>query len=37
MTQSEAETLIGKAPDDAGSDVQEGTATFTKKTYTWKA
>ena len=37
MTQSEAEAIIGKAPDDAGSDFQIGTATYTKKTYTWKA
>jgi hypothetical protein len=37
MTQSEAEALIGKAPDDAGSDVQLGSATYTKRTYTWKA
>ena len=36
MTQSEAETLIGKPPDDAGSDFQLGSATYTKKTYTWK-
>jgi hypothetical protein len=37
MTEPEAEALIGKAPDDAGSDVQIGTASYTKKTYTWKA
>lgn len=37
MTQPEAEALIGKAPDDAGSDFQIGSATYTKKTYTWKA
>jgi hypothetical protein len=36
MTLSEAETMIGKAPDDAGSDVQEGSFTFLKKNYTWK-
>lgn len=35
-TQTEIEEKIGKAPDDAGSDVQEGGATFAKKTYTWK-
>jgi hypothetical protein len=32
----EAERLIGKAPDDAGSDFQDGSRTFTKKTYTWR-
>ena len=36
MTLPEAETMIGKAPDDAGSDVQEGNFTFLKKNYTWK-
>jgi hypothetical protein len=34
--QSEIENKIGKSPDDAGSDVQEGGATYVKKTYTWK-
>jgi hypothetical protein len=37
MSLSEAESLIGKAPDDAGSDFREGTATYTRKTYTWWA
>jgi hypothetical protein len=37
VTQAEAEALIGKAPDDAGGDVLLGTATYTRKTYTWKA
>jgi hypothetical protein len=37
MPQEEAEALIGRAPDDAGSDFHEGTATYTRKTYTWWA
>jgi hypothetical protein len=34
--QPEAEKLIGKSADDAGSEVQEGSLRLTKKTYTWK-
>ena len=36
LTPQEAETLMGKLPDDAGSDVQVNNMTFTKKSYTWK-
>ncbi len=35
-TMPEAEKLIGKQADDAGSDYQEGPLKLTKKTYTWK-
>jgi hypothetical protein len=34
--QEEAEKLIGKQADDAGSEVQDGGSRFLKKTYTWK-
>jgi hypothetical protein len=36
MTQQEAEQLIGKEADDAGSEVKEDAATYIKKTYTWR-
>jgi hypothetical protein len=36
MTLAEAEAMMNKAADDAGSDVQDGNVTFTKKNYTWK-
>jgi hypothetical protein len=36
MTESEAQQLLNKEPDDAGSDAQEGNEIFTKKAYTWK-
>jgi hypothetical protein len=35
-SQTDAEKLIDKQPDDAGSAVQEGGATYTMKTYTWR-
>jgi hypothetical protein len=35
MSAQEAETLMAKPPDDAGTDFAEGTRNFTKKTYTW--
>jgi hypothetical protein len=36
LTQKEAEEMIQRTPDDAGSDFVEGSRTFLKKTYTWK-
>jgi hypothetical protein len=36
MTLAEAEVMMNKAADDAGSDVQDGSVTYTKKNYTWK-
>jgi hypothetical protein len=36
MPLPEAEKLIAKAPDDAGTDVHDGPATYLKKDYTWK-
>jgi hypothetical protein len=35
-TVTETEKLIGKAPDDAGSEFREGSSRYMKKTYTWK-
>ena len=36
MSPAEAERLIGKPSDDAGSKVEENRQTFTKQTYTWR-
>jgi hypothetical protein len=37
MTEKEAEDLMGgKSPDDAGSEVHDGSMTYLKKTYTWR-
>jgi hypothetical protein len=36
MEAREAESLMGKSPDDPGSDVNETDRNFIKKTYTWK-
>jgi hypothetical protein len=36
LSVQETESLLGKTPDGPGTDVQEGSRTFTKKTYTWR-
>ena len=36
MTNQEADSLLGKAPDGPGSDFTEEGRNFTKKTYTWQ-
>ena len=36
MTNQEADSLLGKAPDGPGSDFTEEGRSFTKKTYTWQ-
>ena len=36
MTNQEADSLLGKAPDGPGSDFTEEGRKFTKKTYTWQ-
>ncbi len=36
MSATEAETLLGKPADDAGSSFEENHQAFTKKTYTWR-
>jgi hypothetical protein len=36
MTLPEAEAMMNKTADDAGSDFQDGSVTYTKKNYTWK-
>jgi hypothetical protein len=35
-TVQEADGLLNKLPDGPGTDVTEGSVTFTKKTYTWR-
>jgi len=35
MTVQEAEGLIGKTPDGPGTDFNDGSFNYTKKTYTW--
>ncbi len=36
MPLPEAEKLIGKAPDNDGTDVHDGNATYLKRDYTWR-
>ncbi len=36
MTNQEADSLLGKAPDGPGSDFTEEGRSFTKRTYTWQ-
>jgi hypothetical protein len=35
-SQEEAESMIGKSADDAGTEVEKNNLKLTKKTYTWK-
>jgi len=36
LSDQEATSLFGKSPDAPGTDVKDGTVSYTKKTYTWR-